>query len=175
MGKTIVFVGVVAMGAACGGGASGQDFVGTYAVTAHRANMMQGTTVACSDGGAEVTGGPAYFALIVDPFFNDPSFIAMQTCTAPDACMDTLDTFNPGGPGLQELSANTQVGGGATCNLYAGQGTVTLAGGVAHVEVRSWFQAIDVAQSDCTLDKATALRGTADCETVEIWDGTRAP
>lgn len=169
-------IGVMLVG--CGGGGakpSGQEFVGTYQVTSHRMNMLQGGTVACSDGGPQVTGGPADFALIVDPFFNDPSFIKMQTCTAPGACTDTLDTFNPGGPGLEEDSANTQVGGGATCNLYAGQGTVTLAGGVAHVEVRSWFASLDVAAADCTLARAEALRATPDCETVEIWDGTRLP
>src|SRR5450432_555492 len=128
---------VMAAAAACAGcsaKASGQAFVGTYQVTSHRLNMMQGTTVACSDAGAPVTDGPAYFALIVDPFFGDPSFITMQTCTAPGACMDTLDTFNPGGSGLEELTANTQLGGGATCNLYAGQGTASLASDVAHVE-----------------------------------------
>ncbi|HTJ46955.1 MAG TPA: hypothetical protein VL463_32855 [Kofleriaceae bacterium] len=163
--------------AACGGGStrSGTDFVGTYAVTAHHMNMMQGTTVACSDSGPSVTNGPMYFALIVDPFFDDPSFIKMQTCTAPGTCTDTLDTFNPGGPGLEELSANTQTGGGTNCNLYAGHGTVTLTGDVAHVEVRSWFESPNLQSSDCTLDKAEALRSSPDCETVEVWDGTRMP
>jgi hypothetical protein len=173
--RWVAVVGIIV--SACGGGAAerGKDFVGTYQVTSHRAHMVQGATVACSDAGAAVAGGPAYFALIVDPFFDDPSFIAMQTCTAPGACTDTLDTFNPGGPGLEELSANTQVGGGATCNLHAGRGTVSLDGDVAHIEVRSWFQAIDVPQSDCTLGRAEALRGTADCRSVEFWDGTRMP
>ena len=77
-------IGILIVVAACGGGGgakSGADFVGTYRVTSHRANMMQGTTVACSDAGAEVTGGPADFALIVDPFFMDPSFIKKLTFT----------------------------------------------------------------------------------------------
>ena len=161
--------------AACGGGStrSGTDFVGTYAVTSHHMNMMQGTTVACADSGPSVTNGPTYFALIVDPFFNDPSFIKMQTCTAPGACTDTLDTFMPGATGLEELSANTQTGGGTACNLYAGHGAVTLTGGVAHVEVRSWFASPNVPMSDCTLASAEALRQTPDCETVETWDGTK--
>jgi hypothetical protein len=163
--------------AACGGGSgqSGADFVGTYAVSSHHMNMMQGTTVACTDAGPSVANGPMYFALVVDPFFNDPSFIKMQTCTQPGDCTDTLDTFNPGGPGLEELTGNTQTGGGATCNLYAGLGTVMLTGEVAHVEVRNWFDSIDVAASDCTLDRAEALRATPDCESVEVWDGTRMP
>lgn len=169
--KRLALVGL----AACGGGVATDPsmFVGTYAVTAHHANMAAGTTVACSDEGPSVTGGPPFFTLIVDPFFQDPNFIKMQTCTAPGACTDTLDTFMPGGAGLEELSANTQTGGGATCNLYAGHGAVTLEGGVAHVEVRSWFAAIDVAASDCTLARAEALRQTPDCETVETWDGTK--
>jgi hypothetical protein len=164
--------------AACGGGGAAVDpsmFVGTYQVTAHHANMMQGTTVACSDEGPSVTNGPPYFALIVDPFFNDPSFIKMQTCTAPGACTDTLDTFMPASDGLEEQSANTQVGGGTSCNLYAGHGTVTLTAGVAHIEVRSWFASPNVSSADCTLASAEALRQTPDCETVETWDGTKQP
>jgi hypothetical protein len=161
--------------AACGGGSvvNGADYVGTYMVTAHHANMMQGTTVACSDPGPSVTGGPPYFALIVDPFFNDPNMITMQTCTAPGSCTDTLDTFMPGAGGLEEQSANTQTGGGTACNLYAGSGLVTLTGGVAHVEVRSWFASPNVSSADCTLASAEALRSTPDCETVETWDGTK--
>ncbi len=158
--------------AACGGGGSTVDpamFVGTYQVTAHHMNMMQGTTVACSDPGPSVTNGPPYFALVDDPTFGG---VTMQTCTAPGSCTDTLDTFMPGATGLEEQSANTQTGGGTTCNLYAGAGTVTLASGVAHIEVRSWFSSPSSA-SDCTLANAEALRSTPDCETVETWDGTK--
>jgi hypothetical protein len=168
---------VAALAGGCGGGGGGpsaQSFVGTYTVTAHHANMQQGTTVACSDPGPAVTGGPTSFALVIDATLGDP-FVTMQTCSAPGSCTDTLDTFTPGGAGLEELSANTQTGGGATCNLYAGHGTVTLTDGVAHIEVRSWFDAIDVAASDCTLARAEALRQTPDCESVEVWDGTRMP
>ena len=160
--------------AACGGGASAVDpamFVGTYQVTAHHMNMAQGTTVACSDPGPSVTNGPPLFELIVDPTLGSP-FILMQTCTTMGSCTDTLDTFTPGANGLEEQSANTQTGGGTTCNLYAGAGTVTLTAGVAHIEVRSWFSSPSSA-SDCTLANAEALRNTPDCETVETWDGTK--
>jgi hypothetical protein len=170
--RWIAVVGITAGG--CGGAEKGgQDFVGMYQVSSHRAQMGQGTTVACSDAGAAVTTGPAYFALIVDPFFDDPSFLTMQTCTAPGACTDTINTFNPGGPGLEELSANTQDLGDGTCNLHAGHATMALDGDVAHIEVRTWFQG-SVPQSDCSnLSRAEALRATPDCRSVEVWDGTR--
>jgi hypothetical protein len=172
--RWMAIVGITAGG--CGGdgkdGKDGQDFVGMYQVTSHRSQMGLGTTVACSDAGAAVVGGPTYFALIVDTFLDDPSFITMQTCTAPGACTDTINTFNPGGPGLEELSANTQDLGDGTCNLHAGRATVSLVGDVAHVEVRTWFQG-SVPQSDCSnLSRAEALRATPDCRSVEIWDGT---
>jgi hypothetical protein len=172
--RWMTVVGIAAGG--CGGDAKGgQDFVGTYQVMSHRAQMGQGTTVACSDAGAAVVGGPAYFALIVDTFLDDPSFITMQTCTAPGACTDTINTFNPGGPGLEELSANTQDLGDGTCNLHAGHATVALVGDVAHVEVRSWFKGF-VPQSSCSnLSGAEALRDTPDCRSVEVWEGTRVP
>ena len=159
---------------ACGGTEkTGEAFVGTYQVMSHRTHMVFGETVACSDAGAAVVGGPAYFTLIVDSFLDDPSFITMQTCTAPGACTDTINTFTPGGPGLEELSANTQVGSGATCNLHAGQATVSLTGEVAHIEVRTWFQALDVPESACTVGRAEGLRTSPDCRSVEVWDGTR--
>jgi hypothetical protein len=110
--------------------------------------------------------------MIIDPFFNDPNFILMQTCTAPGTCTDTINTFNPGGPGLETLSANTQTGGGTNCNLYAGRNDATLTGQMLHLELLSWFAAPSIATADCTLDKAEALRSTAQCLEVETWDGT---
>jgi hypothetical protein len=169
-------IAVIAAGAAlggCGGGESGEAFVGTYQVTAHHANSVQGATVSCADPGPVAVGEP-YIALIVDPFFDDPDFIRLQQCTAPGACVDELVTMSPGGPGLEELTANTQTGGGVTsCGLYAGRATAQLTGDVVRVEVRSWAEFVDLPASDCTLGRAEALRGTDQCREVETWDATR--
>lgn len=159
---------------ACGGGASGEEFVGTYQVTAHTYNNVQGSTVSCADPGPAVTGGQPFIALVVDPFFEDPDFIRLQQCAAVGDCVDELVTMTPGGPGLEEVSANTQTGGGITsCGLYAGRATARLTGEVVRVEVRSWAEFVDLPESDCTLSRAEDLRDTDRCREVEIWDAMR--
>lgn len=169
-------LGVAGLGA-CGGSdsSSGDAFLGTYQVTSHRQNRMQGGSVACSDPGAEDPNKPPLIKIIVDPFFDDPHFLLLQTCISAGMCGDTQITFNPGGPGLEELGANTQTGGGTNCNLYASDNTAALAEPVLHIEARHWFDAPPISSSACTLDKAEALRDTATCLDVETWDATRTP
>lgn len=165
--------GAILLAAACGGD-SGEAFLGTYQVTSHRYNTLQGATVSCADPGPEVTGGAPFVALIVDPFFDDPSFIRMQQCTAPGACTDDLVLFHPGGPGLETSSASTQTGGGITsCGLYAGHATAVLTGEDVRIEVRRWAEFVELPAADCTLPRAEALRDTGACREVETWDGTR--
>ncbi len=167
-------IGIGVAVAGCGGGGDGAAFVGTYQITSHRHNTLQGSTVSCADPGPAVTNGAPYLALIVDPFFADPDFIRLQQCTAPGACTDELVTFNPGDPGLITESANTQTGGGITsCGLYAGRATAALTGELVRVEVRSWAEFVDLPASDCTLSRAEDLRDSAACREVEIWDATR--
>jgi hypothetical protein len=161
--------------AACGGGGdSGEAYVGTYTVTSHRWNLGQGTTISCSDAGAEVVGGDPFIALIVDPFFDDPAFIRLQQCSTPDTCTDELVTMSPGGPGLVEEGYNSQTAGGVTaCGLYANRATAVLTGDAVRVEVRHWSVFNDLPESQCTVEAAQALIGTPDCREVEIWDATR--
>ena len=162
--------------AACGGGESGEAFLGTYTVTSHRWNLGQGMTISCGDAGAEVEGGAPYLALIVDPFFEDPDFIRLQECTTPGDCVDELVTMSPGGPGLIEENENTQTSGGITsCGLYASRATATLTGDVVQVEYRHWSDYIEAPESECMPPRAAALRDTDACREVEIWVGTRLP
>jgi hypothetical protein len=173
--RFVLGVGLI-LGACGGGGGGGEAFLGTYAVTSHRENHQQGTPVACDDPGPEVPmTSPFYaprFALIVDPFFEDPDFIRFQECDDGGTCMDSLILVSPGGPGLFDESFNTQ-GSAGNCSLYAGRSTAALSddGVSVTVEDRQWSQ-FD-APGDCTLEDAEALIGTALCQDVVVWVGTR--
>jgi len=170
--------------AACGGGddddggddASGEDVVGTYQVTSHRENHQQGSPVACDDPGPEIEpgdpSGAPVFAIAVDDFIDDPDFLVFQTCDDAGAeCADTLIHLERSGNLFEKTDANTQTGD-ASCNLYAGRSSLTLSGGVATLEDRRWSD-FDHPASDCTLEAADALIGTAECQDVVVWVGTR--
>jgi len=169
---------VLASLAACGGGGpSSEDFVGVYQMSSHRENHGQGVYVPCDDPGSEIPDtNPSYapnFAIIVDPFFNDPNFLAFQTCSSPDlaSCVDTLISLSPGGDGLEDLSANTQSGGGTNCNLYAGRSSAVLQDTTVTVDDRHWDEFDHV--GSCELRDAEALRNNADCRDVVVWVGTK--
>jgi len=173
----LVFLGAIA---ACGAGnVDGADYVGSYEVTSHRESHQQGDPVSCSDPGPEIEVGSAlyapYFAIVVDEFFADPDFLEFQPCAGPGTgCEDTFIGLSTEADGLGESSANTQVGGGTDCTLYAGRTTFVLDGEVGTLEVRAWSD-FDADPSDCTVEAAEALVGTALCQDVEIWVGTRVP
>jgi hypothetical protein len=164
--------------AACGGGgdglSNGEAYLGTYQVTSHRRNTPSGAdTIACDDAGAETTGEEQYIRFIEDAFFEDPNYLEMETCaTSPTDCTFTLMSFEARGDHLMKQNFNTQIGGGAPCQLHASEDYATLAGGVIHVEHREWYGSTDDSEADCGLDKAEALIGTPDCEMVEFWDAT---
>jgi hypothetical protein len=172
---------VIAALAACGGGdgdgGSGEAFLGVYSVTSHRYNVGPGggVPISCGDAGDEVTNGDPFISFIVDPFFEDPDLLRMQECEAVGGpCFDEIGLFEPGGPGLEWTSHNTQTGGCVTsCCLFASRGRVTLTGENLHVEILHWNVSNDLPESQCTLDEAEALRDTDDCYMVEVWDATR--
>jgi hypothetical protein len=158
-----------------GGGADPEDFLGNYQVTSHRENHQQGTPVPCSDPGEEIQpddpGGAPYFAIAVDEDFDSPDLMVFQVCTGPGTgCSNTMFRLEPGEDGLESTRSNTSTAG--SCNLYAGISRFSLDGDVATFEDRQW-SSFDVPESDCTLDAADALIGTADCQDVEVWVGTR--
>jgi hypothetical protein len=169
--------------AACGGddddgGAGGtdpDDFLGTYQVTSHRENHQQGDPVSCSDPGEEIQpddpGGAPYFAIAVDDDFDDPDLFVFQVCTGPGTgCSSTMFRLEAGGDGLESTRSNTSTTG--SCALYAGTSRLSLDGAVATFEDRQWSR-FDVPDSDCTIEAAEALIGTADCQDVVVWIGTR--
>jgi hypothetical protein len=164
--------------AACGGGGGGADaskFVGTYTMMSHTEARGQGTSVACSDPGTPVAGARPYFKLEVDPFFMDNTMLTLVECTdaAATSCADTLISLQPGGPGLESESSNTQTGGGVMCQLYYSHAQATLAGTAVHIESLDKFAAPNISSSDCTLARAEALASSPDCQQVQRWDGTR--
>ena len=165
-----------ALVAACGtSGPDGTAYLGSYQISSHRENHQQGDAVACDDPGPPiVVGDPAYapyFALVADDFGD--SIVAFQTCAGPGTdCVDTLLSFEVGDSQLISSGANSQTGGGTSCNLYANHAFVTLDGDVATLESRQW-SSFDQPADDCTLEAAEALVGTALCQDVEVWVGTR--
>jgi len=184
MRRSIAIAAAVALSlslAACGGGGAskvrGEDFIGAYQVTSHRANHQQGSPVPCSDPGAELEpGDPSYapyFALAVDEFLDDPDSLVFQVCGGPGTgCADTFIHLDAAEGGLESIDANTQGGGDSPCNLYAARSLLTQDADVATLENRRW-SAFDQPASNCTLDAAEALIDTPACQDVAVWVGTR--
>lgn len=175
--KRVIIAATISLGAAgiggCGGsGPSSEDFVGVYTMTSHRENHGQGQYISCSDAGAEVpsvsAGYSPYFALVVDPFFDDPDFLQFQRCTGPDlaTCTDGFMSLMPGGPGMQYESASV-----SGCDLYAGLTTAVLEDTQVTITDKNWDNF--TATTNCTLEAAEALRQTDDCRDVVVWIGTK--
>lgn len=152
-------------------------FIGVYAVTSHtRAESAGGgMTVSCAATAPAVTNGMAFFKLDVDTFFMDASLLRLSECSdaAGVTCTDTLVSLRAGGPGLVSESANTQTGGGSTCQLYYEHDQATLNGAMVSVEALEKYEAPNISSADCTLDKAQALASSPDCRSVERWVGTQ--
>jgi hypothetical protein len=164
---------------ACGGsgGAGSTDvtpFIGVYTTTSHSRAEMPGGNVSCTSAGDPVTSAAPFFRVAVDTFFMDPDVLGVANCTDAGGtmCIDALVTLHAGGAGLEDESANSQTGGGVMCQLYFGHASATLTGGTIQIEVLSKFDAPNIASSDCTLERAQALKSSPDCQSVERWVGT---
>jgi hypothetical protein len=161
----------------CGGGPNGEDFIGLYTTTSHRENTGQGMYVPCTDFGPEIMmTSPSYapyFAIVEDDFFEDPNALELKTCATPDlaACVDVFFPLTVGGDGFEQVDANTQTGGGTSCNLYASQTYGKLEGGELTIEAWHW-DAFNF-PGDCTLENAEALIETNDCRSAVRWRGTK--
>jgi hypothetical protein len=165
---------------ACGGNGGGGDvkpFIGVYATSSHALAAMQGGKVSCTDPGTAVTGAAPFFQLAVDTFFMDPDTLRLSECTdaAGTMCVETIVTLHAGGPGLLYENANTQTGGGATCQLYFTRAEAALNGAAVTISVFDKFDAPNISSSDCTLQRAEALASSTECLRVERWTGTRRP
>jgi|JI10StandDraft_1071094.scaffolds.fasta_scaffold189298_3 hypothetical protein len=175
--KTRIVALVIGTLAACGGDdGDGAAFVGVYQVTAHTMAETPGSQVACTATGPAVVG-PRYVKLAVDDFFDDPSFIRLSECddAAGATCSETLTLFNPGGPGLIEESANSQIGGGFPCQLYYSKATAALTGAALHIEILDKYDGTDRPASACTLEAAEGLASSTQCQRAERYDATRVP
>lgn len=161
--------------AACGGD-DGGAFLGVYQVGAHTVAEVPGGSVACTETGVAATE-PPFVRLVVDDFFDDPDFIRLQECddAAATACTETLTLFNPGGPGLVDESANSQIGGGFPCQLYYSKATATLDGAALHLELVDKYDGTARPESQCTAEAAEALASSPRCQRVERYDATRVP
>jgi len=171
---------VVSLLVACGGSSdrAGGDvtpFIGVYATTSHTRAELPGDNVPCADPGEPVVSPAPFFRLAVDTFFMDPDVLGVSDCTdaAGTSCRDAFVTLRAGGPGLEDESANSQTGGGLSCQLYFSHAEATLTGTKLEVESLDKFDAPDISSSDCTVQRAEALSNSSDCQTVERWTGTR--
>jgi len=158
-----------------GGSVDGDDFLGDYQVTSHRENHQQGSPVPCSDPGVEIQpddpGGAPYFRIAEDEDFDAPDLFVFEVCTGPGTgCSSTIFHLEVGEDGLESTRSNTSTAG--SCNLYAGTSRFSLDGAVATFSDRQWSR-FDVRESDCTIEAAEDLIGTAECQDVVVWIGTR--
>jgi hypothetical protein len=176
--RNVVVLLVACSGCGSSGGGGGGDvtpFIGVYATASHTRAEMPGDSVKCAGSGPPVTGAAPFFRLAVDSFFMDPDVLSVSDCSdaAGTTCTETLVTLRAGGPGLQDESANSQTGGGVMCQLYFTHNDATLTGMTIQVESLDKFDAPNLSASECTLQRAQALAGSADCRIVERWSGTR--
>ena len=162
--------------AACGGG-DASEFVGVYQVDSHTYAAMQGGDVACADTGEAVTTGRPYLQLAVDPFFDELDLLRLSQCSDAVAtdCVEELVLFSPGGPGLSDESANSQVGGGFACQLYYSLSEAALAGTTLTVTLLDKYDMPALSESECSLEAAEALADSPTCLNVERWQATRVP
>jgi hypothetical protein len=172
-----IFVLLVACGGSGGAGSTGDvtPFIGVYATTSHSRAELPGGDVSCTSAGDPVAGASPFIRLDVDTFFMDPDVLSVANCADPagTTCTETLVTLRAGGPGLEDESANSQTGGGVMCQLYYSRATASLTGGTLEVEALDKFDAPNIASSDCTLERAQALKSSPNCRSVERWVGTR--
>lgn len=168
---------------ACGGGSSrGGDisqFIGVYTTTSHTRAETPGTPLSCTDRGQPVADATPYFKLDVDSFFMDPDLLRVSECSdaAGASCTETAVAMHAGGPGLIDESANSQTGGGATCQLHYTRAEARLTGATSELRVEidllEKYDAPDIAERDCTVERAEALATATACRRIERWAGTR--
>lgn len=158
------FVGLlaVALVAACGGGDDAPDLSGMYQVSHHTRS-----DTSCTSEGAEVTDF-AYFQL-VDGFIDGYDLEECDTAD-PASCAAGIIGFPEAGDGGWYMNgANTQTGGGTTCNLYRTKRSAVLqSDGTLRIELRDWAEYGERSEADCTLDAAESLSGDANCESFEV-------
>ena len=154
---------------ACGGGegglSGGENSVGTYQVTLHQRNVATSTSIACTDFGPAVAE-EMYIKILEDDFFEDPNFLAMETCdTDPADCFPSIVHFEAYGDHILSEGWSHQ-----DCALSASRNYGFLTGTTIRIERQEWYF---VSEGDCDLEAAEALIGTPDCEMNEAWEATR--
>lgn len=170
---------VLVLVVACGGGSSrggdASQFVGVYTTTSHTRAETPGTPLRCTDPGQPVADATPSFKLDVDTFFMDPDLLRVSECSdaAGTTCTETEVTMRAGGPGLEDESANSQTGGGATCQLHYTRAEARLTGATIQIELVEKYDAPDLAERDCTVERAEALASATECRRIERWAGTR--
>jgi hypothetical protein len=171
--SVLVFL-IACGGSSGGGGGDVTPFVGVYATSSHT-HAETTTQLSCTDPGQPVSSATAFFKLAVDAFFMDPDVLRVSNCSdaAGATCNETGVSMRAGGPGLEDVSANSQTGGAMPCQLYYARAEATLTGTTIQIEVLEKYDAPNIAASDCTAQRAEALASATACRRIERWAGTR--
>lgn len=156
---------LVVVASACGGGSDAPDLGGMYQVTYH----TRGDT-SCTTEGAPVSDY-AFFQM-VDGFIDGFEIDECDTSDPQSCRAGIIDFPEAGDGGWYQHAANTQTGGGTTCNLYRSEySAVVMADGSLRIELRDWAEYGQRSEADCTLDAAESLSGDANCELFEVITG----